>query len=342
MIDYKNIRSVHLEISTRCNAACPLCPRNSSGYDEDLGYPLTDMTLPQVKKIFNPTFLRQLNSILINGNFGDFVTARDNAEIVEYFVQCNPRIQINISTNGSAGKPELWQRLGKLRNVKIGFALDGLENTHILYRQNTNWQTVINNAKKFISTGGYAIWRMIKFQHNSHQIESCKQISKELGFKRFDLLDHGRDSGPVYDRYGNYSYHLGNKPVSLQPGYPARIELWKEWSVNGSLPETRSIEYKTIPIKQKIECMAKRFSQIYITANGEVYPCCWLGLYPGLKYQHPWQQDNFQVKALIKENNALEVGLEQAILWMSAVEESWNKQSYSDGRLFHCDNYCGH
>ena len=153
MIDYKHIRSVHLEISTRCNAACPLCPRNSAGYDEDLGYPVTDMTLPQAKRIFTPDFVRQLDHILINGNFGDFITAKDNLDIVQYFILCNPNIKIEISTNASGGRAGLWEQLGKLKNVEIGFAIDGLEDTHQLYRRNTNWQTVINNAKKFIAAG---------------------------------------------------------------------------------------------------------------------------------------------------------------------------------------------
>ena len=56
MIDYSSIIRVHLEISTRCNASCPLCPRNLSGYDTDLGYPVHDMTLDEAKKIFTVDF----------------------------------------------------------------------------------------------------------------------------------------------------------------------------------------------------------------------------------------------------------------------------------------------
>lgn len=341
MIDYKNIKSVHLEISTRCNAACPMCPRNSFGYDEDLGYPVTDISLAQIKRIFTTDFVKQLNYILINGNFGDFITAKDNLDIVEYFVLYNPSIRIEISTNASGGKPGLWEKLGSISNVTVGFALDGLEDTHAIYRRNTNWRTVITNAKKFIAAGGSASWRMINFEHNRHQIDACRQMSRELGFKKFDLLDDGRDSGPVYDKQGNLVYHIGNLPSMVNFEYPKKVETWKEWSKPGDLPEIRLNYYKITPVKKQVNCQAKENKQIYVTATGEVYPCCWLGFYPKLEYKHPWQRDNMFLQNMVKNNNALEVGLENAIVWLNEVEQSWTKSSYLEGRLLKCDRQCG-
>jgi len=341
MIDYSHIRSVHLEISTRCNAACPLCPRNLSGYDSELGYPIHDMSLEEAQHIFPAAFLQQLTNILINGNFGDFVTARDGLEIVKYFVESNPEIKISISTNASA-KPNIWSELGRMTGVSVGFDIDGLEDTHSLYRRNTNWNLVIDNAKKFIAAGGTAVWRMISFSHNQHQIELCRQMSKELGFSRFDLLDDGRDSGPVYDRAGDYLYKLGDDPNFKSIEYPLRIEKWHSWSENGSQPKHRLEQYKTIPIKQTVDCYSTKNKEIYVTATGEVYPCCWLGFYPKQEYQHTWQQDNMFLKDMVVNNNALDTSIEESIQWFNAVERSWNKKAYTEGRLFKCDEYCGH
>jgi hypothetical protein len=92
MLEYKNIRRVHLEISTRCNAACPECPRNFRGVDIVDTYPICDMSLDQSQKIFTIPFLNQLEQILINGNYGDFITARDGLAIVEYFLTANPNL----------------------------------------------------------------------------------------------------------------------------------------------------------------------------------------------------------------------------------------------------------
>lgn len=338
MVDYKSIKSVHLEISSRCNASCPLCPRNISGYDTDLGFPLHDMSLAEAKTIFSPEFLLQLDNILINGNFGDFVTARDGLDIVKYFVESNPQIQILISTNAGA-KPAIWAELGSIPNVRIGFAIDGLAGTHELYRRNTKWETVISNAKKFIDAGGYAIWRMIKFDHSAAQVDQCRALSKELGFKEFDLLYDGRDSSPVYDRAGNFAYEIGTS--NIDSPYPATAKEWQQWTDPGALPINRVQQYPLIPIKSKIDCESNRKQQIYITATGEVYPCCWLGMYPLLEHQHAWQLDNHQTKSIAVANNALMYGIEKSIDWFNHIENSWSKTDYASGRLVKCDQYCG-
>lgn len=340
MIDYSAIQKVHLEISTRCNASCPLCPRNTAGYDEDLGYPIHSMTLLEAKRIFIPSFLRQLKKILINGNFGDFVTAPEGLDIVKYFVTVNPKIFIEISTNGGANT-KLWSELGKIPNVLVGFAIDGLNDTHSLYRRNTKWEKVIANASAFIAAGGKAKWRMIRFDHNYHQIESCRTLSKELGFINFEILDDGRDTGPVYDNRGNFVYKLGDDIDRRVHPYPNTVEVWKTWVKLIPIDEIEK-NYSQEKVKNTVNCYAKKNVEIYITATGEIYPCCWLGMYPKLDYKHPWQQDNHQVKNLVNDNNALEVGIEKAIKWLSKVEESWNKKTYSEGRLIKCDTYCGH
>jgi MoaA/NifB/PqqE/SkfB family radical SAM enzyme len=179
MLNYKEIRRVHLEISTRCNAACPECPRNFRGVDIVDTYPVCDMSLQQAQKIFTIPFLQQLDQILINGNYGDFITARDGLAIVEYFRTSNSQLKIIISTNGS-GRPNIWQRLGEL-DVEVQFRLDGLADTHHLYRQYTDFDLIIDNATKFIKAGGNATWAMIKFDHNKHQIAQAETLSKSLG-----------------------------------------------------------------------------------------------------------------------------------------------------------------
>ena len=340
MIDYSAIRRVHLEISTLCNASCTLCPRNIAGYDGwegQLGYPLHDMRLAEAKIVFPADFIKQLDYILINGNFGDFVMAKEGLEIVEYFYSCNPRMKIEISTNGGA-KPNMWERLGRIPTLEIGFALDGLEDTHSLYRQNTSWTTVISNAKKFIAAGGQARWRMIKFDHNKHQRDQCEQLSKDLGFFAFEMLDEGRNTGPVYDKNGNFSHQMD--PEVEPKEYPTRVEVWRDQI--HMTPSKQQAQYKSIPIKQTITCRTKKFHEIYVTATGEVYPCCWLGFYPKTENVGlGWQYASQQTADIVFNNNAHEYGINGAIEWFNEVEASWSKSSYSDGRLLKCDNHCG-
>ena len=215
MIKYEKIKAVHLELSTNCNASCPLCPRNFAGMEYNSGYPITELSIADIKQIFSIDFVKQLTSILINGNLGDFMLARDALEIVEYFKTTNPRLQITISTNGSARNSDFWSKLGSFYPT-IDFCLDGLEDTHSIYRKDTQFNTILKNAQTFMSAGGRAHWKMIKFDHNEHQIEECRALAKKLGFAKFNLVDHGRNNSHVYDRKGNYLYSIGEQSNEVQ------------------------------------------------------------------------------------------------------------------------------
>lgn len=334
MYNYKDIRHVHLEISTRCNATCPLCPRNMFGVEIIDDYPIHDMTLLETQQIFAPNFLTQLTGITINGNLGDFVTARDGLEIVQYFKEVNPKIEIYISTNGSA-KPKIWSELGKL-GIVVGFDIDGLQDTHALYRQYTDWNMIINNAKNFISAGGLATWRMIKFDHNQHQIEACEQLSKELGFDRFELLDCGRDTGPVFNRQGKLTHFIGD-PTKNYTTFNFEDLKTGEFNRRNKVNENPLKFYSTLPVPDEINCQAKKTKSMFITATGLAYPCCDTGFYPG----QACHDGNEQISKLQQENNIFEYGIEQAVAWFNKFEDRWKEPDYESGSLYICNNTCG-
>lgn len=320
MYSYSDIRHVHLEISTRCNAACPGCPRNLCGVDIVTGYPLHSMTLEEAQRIFSSEFLQQLEEININGNLGDFVTAHDGVDIVRYFRDQNSKLKISISTNGSA-RPMIWTELAKM-NVNVVFCIDGLANTHEIYRRQTDWQTVIDNAQSFISAGGCATWKMILFDHNQHEIEQCRTLSQDLGFNHFIVVDHGRNNFPVFDQKKTYLYNIG------QPTHSTNFkELYNHYldsTSNGYVPIIKTSD---------IQCQASKKKSIYITATGEVYPCCWLGFYP----RTMWAIGNSQIIPLLPENNnANQTGIESAMQWVDQVKESW-----ASNPLFQCKINCG-
>ena len=322
MIQYENIRSVHLEISTRCNASCPECPRNFRGVNNIIDtYPLTDMSLDQFQKIFSRDFISQLNEFYINGNHGDFVTARDGLKIVEYIKQVNSKIYLKISTNASA-RPEIWSELGALK-IEVLFRIDGLKDTHHLYRLNTDYDLIIDNARKFIAAGGRAIWAMIKFNHNKHQIEDCRQISKSLGFKDFLLVDVGRDTFPVFKSDKTLSHIVGDYKGSTDFD-----ELYHQYQYYKIEPKY-SIKSETS--NREIDCFSTKNKQIYVCANGEVYPCCWLGFYPLQSLASP---SNTQLQPIIFKNNALEYDLKETIEWFSAIENSWAKENVLAGKIY--------
>ena len=333
MIKYEDVRALHLELSSNCNARCPLCPRNFHGYPMNLGYPVTSLSLDNIKTMFDISFVSQLRNIYINGNFGDFMLAPDALEIIEYFQTNNSKLKTIISTNGSARTKDFWHQLGTYRNTVIHFCLDGLADTHSLYRVDTDWQRIIDNAKSYIAAGGRARWKMIEFDHNRHQIDLCRQMSIELGFAEFELTDHGRNQGTVYDRDGNYSHDIGTRDVGKYKTYHAEI---KNAIINFPGPNYQE------PVYEKIVCEIVNEKSIYVSANGDISPCCYLGMYSST-YGPETAWGNEQITALIADQkiNALNHPLRECMEWFSKVEDSWSKTSYKDGRLWSCNSHCG-
>ena len=334
MITYTEIRDVHLELSTLCNAACPLCPRNFRGYPYNDGYPELNFTLESARAIFKPEFLNQLTRIWINGNYGDIVMNPETIDIVRYFREQNQYLKIDVSTNGGARDKTFWKSLAEL-NVKVMFCLDGLEDTHHLYRQNTVWATVVKNAKTFIDAGGNAIWKFVKFDHNLHQIDACRKLSEDLKFNSFEIVDHGRNIGPVFNKNGNTTHvigkYVGETEFKILFHKKQTDEILLEDIVDCRIP------------KKSISCKSVVNRSIYIAANGDVSPCCWTGFYPNTYGSGEYHQAvNAQLKPLVSKHNALEYSLEECIQWFDTVKRRWDINNYQQGRLVVCDDNCGH
>lgn len=331
MLRYEDIRTVEIELSSFCNAACPLCPRNVFGYPYHNGFAPTNLSLEHIKKILDIEFLKQVDKILLEGNLGDFIMNPEAIDIIEYIRNANPNLLIYAVTNGSAGTEQFWKDLARL-NVQVEFSIDGLEDTHSIYRRNTSWKKIIRNAELFIAADGHAVWKMIKFDHNQHQIEQCQRMSQELGFVDFILLDRGRDRGPVFDRHGNLEYILGN--------WQGETDLSKIMDIieRGDilLEDIDDIE------KELISCQALNNRSIYVSSIGEIYPCCFMGFNPKTFGHGTWHQPvNAQIKSLARENNALLRDLKDCINWFNDIPSCWDKKGFDEGRLIVCDRHCG-
>lgn len=346
MLKLQQIRRAHVELTTRCNARCPMCMRNYRGMDFNSGYPVCELSFEQFRHIFSTDVLaimtqpepevngrvpvsHEFLGFIFNGNLGDFSSARDGCEIVEYLVSHGLRVMI--TTNGSTRTSDWWAKLA-LPGVEIGFALDGLADTHALYRQDTDWHKVIKNAQAFIQAGGNAIWRFIPFDHNRHQEQACRNLAQELGFAKFENIYDGRDNGPAFSRTGEFSHQIGNDPGFN--GAPRDIKPFLENHITWYNSKTVREPQDTPELN--IQCIHKRNREIYVAADGTVYPCCFLGFYPATM-NHPGNQE---LAPLVHENNALEYPLEHCLEWFDSVEQTWKLNSIAEGRTYQCVKTC--
>jgi MoaA/NifB/PqqE/SkfB family radical SAM enzyme len=260
MYRYQDIKDIHLEITSKCQAKCPMCPRRISGGPINPFIKLDEITLGVFKQWFEPNFIKQLESLFMCGNLGDPIISKDTLEIYQYLRELNPNIRLAMHTNGSARDPDWWQRLAQLK-VKVTFGIDGLVDTHHLYRISTDFNKIIENAQAFISAGGVAKWHMLVFAHNEHQIEQCRTMSKDMGFVDFSIKHTSRfkqDYLQVIDDLGRPTHRIKPTQTSLDM-IPLAEAAQKE-------------------VKPHIVCKAQKYKQLYVSACGNVSPCCWLDM----------------------------------------------------------------
>ena len=334
MLLVNDIARIHLELSSLCNARCSGCPRNFYGQPYNDGYIERNLTLADVQSIFDNNFLDQIKRIRINGNFGDFIMNPESADIIEWLLKQNGNIAVFVSTNGSGRRTDFWERLGKL-GITISFCIDGLYDTHVIYRQNTSLNVILKNAEVFINAGGKAICSTIDFAYNKTQRNEIRQITENIGFSAFNLVHNTRHDLNVHNKRGGQIHLIQDNEDNEDVNYPYSIEHRKTSEVL-----LEDIVDKKTP--RKIDCEIKHTNEIYISSLGDVYPCCYLGFEPktyGNGIYH--QAANNQFKHLIQYNNAIKYSIGQCIEWFSNVSNTWTKNTFEDGKLVICNDNCG-
>jgi len=258
MYKLEDIKDIHLEVTSKCQARCPMCPRRVSGGIINPLITLNEITLDQFKEWFLDEFIQQLNSLFMCGNLGDPIIAQDCLEILQHLKGVNPNIQLSMHTNGSARSTQWWEQIA-YTNTRVVFGIDGLADTHSLYRIDTNYNKIIENATAFIQAGGHAEWHMLVFEHNEHQIEECKKISESLGFKKFQIKHT--------TRFEKGKFHVLNETGSTTHIlYPTQKSKDMMSKVSSYIND----------VKPEIKCKAKKGNNFYVSSCGGISPCCWL------------------------------------------------------------------
>ena len=262
---YKIIK-LDTEITNRCNAACPQCPR--TGTHKGLSNLISKSGLYDVRpEIFDEILKseagKDINKVTYCGNYGDPIMHPKAMEIFQKVAGYGVRYQ-NIDTNGGIRSPEWWSELGKIPGFEVTFAIDGLEDTNHLYRVNVKWERVMENAKAFIAAGGKAIWVFIVFGHNEHQVDEAKALSDELGFaqfnyklstRKFDVKSPKSPGVNAYKRKKSDEVKVADIKFANDERFQAPIisEGLKEFAVS---------------------CMAKTSRQLFLTSDERILQCC--------------------------------------------------------------------
>lgn len=277
---------MHVELTNRCNAACPMCSRNIYGGKDrgDLIY--GEWTAAESERVFSPKF-RNLRNIVFCGTHGDPAVAKEGLAIVEVAKQ-KTSATVEFYSNGSVRSTEWWKDLGMLLRTSSPkgdshyrqhdlcvFSIDGLGDTNHLYRRRTQFEKIMENAQAYIQAGGRARWDFLVFRHNEHQVEEAELLAKKMGFKQFRIRKTSRfaysPDGPLKHRVLNSK---GEVEYYLEPPTQEAYlnETRKEFEAI-----VKSEHEDRLNLTQQIACLKKtQFQRIYINALMKVWPCCFI------------------------------------------------------------------
>jgi MoaA/NifB/PqqE/SkfB family radical SAM enzyme len=376
MYRYREIKTIHLEMTDACNAACPMCARNINGGEDNPQLPGTELSIVDIKKIFSPDFIAQLERMYMCGNYGDPIAARDTLETFAYFREHNPRMMLSMHTNGSAKRPEWWANLARTIGPKgyVVFSLDGLEDTNHLYRQNTIWSKIMENAQAFINAGGRARWDYIVFAHNEHQVDEAEALAHKMRFEKFQYKKSARFfsnvsgvtkemhqasnrkglatsllEAPKNPKYRNSvldeisKFAKGTEEVKIIPSKVKDIKIYPQIFHKD---DAKKKPIEKIWDEAIIKCKVAEEKSLYISAEGVVQPCCWTA---GQMYVWYFEPGSTQIWELInkvgKDNlNAIKNSLEDIVnglFFQESIPDSWTKNSCANGKLAICAKICG-
>ena len=239
----RKIRQLTTELTFRCNAKCPACHRIKP-LRIDLNDKKYTISLERFKQLFNSDLLNSLEWLVLNGNFGDSIMNREFREILSYIKQHD--VKVNIHTNGGVHDSNYWTDVGNILNRFdiINFDLDGLSDTHHIYRINTKFDKVFQNALSVIATKNPQVhWKYIVFEHNKHQVAEAKELAVKHGFSTFSTVKTSREFG---------------RPTSGKFVHAKKTNKYAE-------------------AEKKIHCVWEDWDKWYISPEGLVFRCCWTG-----------------------------------------------------------------
>ena len=356
---FNNIQLLDIELSNRCNAACPMCARNIHGHSINPRLILDELTLDDIKNI-DKKYLDNIEFINLSGDYGDPLMCKDILEIIGY-LQEQTTAKICIHTNGGLRNATIWKQLGQWDRIEIRFGIDGLEDTNHKYRINVRWDLLMNNIKTYINAGGNATWIFLVFFHNQHQVEEARHLAKELKFNKFKTVVSDRwraDNFPVLDKEGKLTYNLfpGSIDIDEYEQFAHRksgsLDVTQKQNKKGygylknGIGKEKWREFVTHRYQPPLSCYASKDKRLYIDANGYVFPCNSLGYLRGWANRYDYFADQVleSLNSYSKEYTNLKFNTLENILngdWFNYIVKTWQSNTINEGRFLMCSHTCG-
>jgi len=255
MLNYV-VKDVELELSTLCQAECPLCYRNyntfTEHYPENLVRPL-DEVVAQLNGYTELEYVRLVGSISEPTLYPYFI------ELVKYIK--SRKIKIEICTNGSTRTTKWWRELAAEMNNEdsVYFSICGsTQELHNIYRTNTSLEKILKNAQAFREVLAVDYAQLIRFNYND---------------KNFDSQEMAEMLKPFTNIYWTETFLLKDSS-----NYKNKLNLNKLKPFQGKVKEYELVE-KIATLKfdkglsKEANCKAFNENRLQVDISGKEWPC---------------------------------------------------------------------
>jgi len=318
------LRTVQWEPTSYCNANCIGCPRTDQEtmltrphIVEFQRHASESETQAFISSVTDPR-IKNLNRIIYNGDIGDAMMHPSIDKIITSVDQQRPEVRQTLHTNGGGPWASKFEKIGNYvsqqnpnANIFLVFSIDGLENTNHLYRRNVQWKHILKNAEILRKHKVQVRWRMNKFKHNEHQIDTARQIAKDWGW---DFSLNGGTWG--HDKVSD----LLNQPSDTKL-YKEKLKNWKNFEF-----EQSEFDYHAKPTQSYTDtCFWKKDKEIQVVSDMTVWPCCWTAHH---HYQYWMNDERIWNKEKINLSNKFRVSknLKDIKQWQEIMSIDQNKK----------------
>jgi pyruvate-formate lyase-activating enzyme len=289
------LQGLHIEPTNMCTLKCPRCSRTEFIEQFPKQWTNKNLNLDHLKSFLDIDLTDK--KINLCGNYGDAIYYDRLFDMIEYFKSSGSHI--TLSTNGSYKTQEWWAELGHLldENDEVIFAIDGLPTTFTNYRINADWNSIEAGIKILRNKPIKLVWQFIPFSFNENEIDQTRELSQELGFDNFFVLnsdrwDHGAEK-LIPTSINNINIikinwksesELSDEILarwddikgSSWPEKPKKTDKIPKWIIDESINmfNINVIDNSNKEIAITPECKVTNKSH-YISADGFYTPCCW-------------------------------------------------------------------
>ncbi|TLD81360.1 radical SAM protein [Helicobacter sp. MIT 11-5569] len=178
ILKYAKPKSIYLQVTSRCNYACPMCPFHGEGYNgkyfnDNPSLKPQDMPLDEAKLYIDKMADYGIEMISMSSE-GEFFLYPYWEEVSRYIKKRGMRV--STTTNGSLVTEEVVQKLKDIGFDEMRFSIDSVRKDTYSYVRSSNdkfYQTAINAPALTTEAG---IYTAVHFVQQNKNIEEKEEV----------------------------------------------------------------------------------------------------------------------------------------------------------------------